>query len=205
MFLKKYFSPIYSSISAVFNHSFKTTFSKLLPEIPKNEKNMIISLSVFLMITYSFMFKKKEKNFNFEWQSPVTQIFKKKDKKNFLICSIRYLFDLKHIFFDETIMKNNFSEEWKENFLQQYTHSIIEKRTLELNENIKAEKYSNLLDVVSTINHIYFNEIPKDSSKVIDLVKFTASLKNKTFELFGHKAEYILFLFWVNLGKQRES
>ncbi|AEG73798.1 hypothetical protein HF1_14970 [Mycoplasma haemofelis str. Langford 1] len=159
----------------------------------------ILILASFIFISSSFMCKRKgERNFDFDWKS-YFDIFSSKHNNSFILCAIRYLLDKNEIVNNRELITRACSD-LKDNFHDQYLYSIVYRKAKELNQDIDLDKYLTLLDIVLKINRIYKKEVPKDSSKVMELVDNTWDWKNKVFEMFGNKSEYVIFSFFVNLN-----
>lgn len=167
--------------------------------LSENENDIVI-LSSCMFVSCSLMCNKtKEEYMDFDWR-PYFRSFSFKHLDSFITCAIRYLLDNGRITKDkEALIRRNF--DLKENFKEQYIYSLVYKKAKELNENIDFDGYIELLDISLKINDVHKNEIPRDSSKVMQLVNHSTEWKKRTFKLFENKAEYVNYAFFVNLDK----
>ncbi|OAL10426.1 hypothetical protein A6V39_02115 [Candidatus Mycoplasma haematobovis] len=178
----------------------KKKFLGQISFLSENENDIVI-LSSFIFVSCSLMCRKgKEEYMDFDWK-PYFRSFSFKHLDSFIICAIRYLLDNGKISKDkEPLIRSNFRD-IKSNFREQYIYSLVYRKAKELDENVDFDSYIALLDIALKINGVHKNEIPKDSSRVMRLVSYSSEWKKRAFKLFGNKAEYVNYAFFVNLDK----
>lgn len=173
IYKKCFFSaPFYASVKTTFKYYLKKDII-LNREILREYEGKILTISSFLLISSAFMIKSaKEKSLDYDWQSYIGA-FNPEHIKSFLLCAIRYLSDISEqdaYIFSKHVknLKNTFEDQYVSFILSRYKSG---KKYLD--EELNMAKYKELLDLVLKIHVIYHEEMPKDSSKVMDLVSYT--------------------------------
>ncbi|CBZ40528.1 hypothetical protein MSUIS_04350 [Mycoplasma suis KI3806] len=175
-------------------------------------KEKILTASLFLLTTSSFLYKKKEESLcTFHWRNYL-KIFSRKEVVHFLFCAILYL--IEYDYFgkeDKKLIKESIKKHWKDSlpsFEEAYLLLIIKKNT---NQNdlcllgISSEKYSKLVSLALQLSEIIRYEISEDYSKVLNLIEISDDWKERMAEIFGFKSEYISFLYFVNLRRKNKK
>lgn len=194
-----FYKPIYATIKQTCKYHLRKHFKNEYGYLSEHEDEIVI-ISVFIFISSTFIFKtKKGKDFDFDWKSCFYFYKPKGTLVPLIVCSIRYLLDVyENISNKDKIIKN--IPDLKSNFVEQYEHSFLSKFK-DIDKTVDLSKFPELLSLVLKIHKLYKYEIPVDKSKVLDLVNYTTQCKEIVFKLFKHKAEYIMFSFFINLSR----
>ncbi|AGX89027.1 hypothetical protein [Mycoplasma parvum] len=168
----------------------------------------ILAVSLFLLTTSSFLYKKEEeKKCTFHWRNYI-RTFSKCDIIDFLYCSIIYLLEHEELEKEDKKLIEEYLPDNLPTFGDAYWFLVLKKNK---NQNdlhllgISLDKYLVLISLAIKLSEIIRYEISKNYSKVLDLIEISDIWKEKMREIFGVKSEYIAFLYFVNLRRKNKK
>ncbi|CCE66785.1 hypothetical protein [Candidatus Mycoplasma haematominutum] len=175
----------------------------------KKYSEKILTVSLFLFTTSSFLYKNRKKNMgelsNFHWRNHI-QKFPRRSMLDFVNCSLLYMIEYNHFLeVDKKEIKSYLPKELP-SFERAYYWTVLKKYSSNnRRENLIGlpfDKYIELISLSLRLFELIRYEIPKNYSKVIELIELSDNWKKKVTEIFNYSAEYIAFLYFINIRKR---